>query len=67
MKSRGNDHYVIEVNCNPGIDAGEEDEILGDEFYKKIMTVFLQRMRANHGMPINPRTKDTKIAESDVI
>ncbi|MGV3740289.1 MAG: RimK family protein [Gammaproteobacteria bacterium] len=54
VKTYNNEHYVIEVNDNPGIDAGEEDSILGDEFYKRIMTVFLQRMQAKHGMPVVP-------------
>lgn len=29
--------YVIEVNDNPSIDAGVEDELLGDELYERIM------------------------------
>ena len=29
--------YVIEVNDNPNIDAGNEDELLGFELYKKII------------------------------
>ena len=52
IKSRDNEHYVMEVNNNPGIDAGDEDQILGDELYRKIMRVFLQRMQAKHGMQI---------------
>lgn len=54
VKSRDNEHYVIEVNDNPSIEHGIEDEVLGDELYKKIMMVFLQRMQAKHGMPVAP-------------
>lgn len=37
--------YVIEVNDNPNIDAGNEDLILGDELYNTIMEVFLNRIK----------------------
>lgn len=36
--------YVIEVNDNPNIDAGIEDQYLGDELYRVIMSEFLRRM-----------------------
>lgn len=35
---------VIEVNDNPSIDAGVEDDILGDELYRKILQEFINRM-----------------------
>ncbi|HEX7129499.1 MAG TPA: RimK family alpha-L-glutamate ligase, partial [Rhodanobacteraceae bacterium] len=35
---------VIEVNDNPSIDAGVEDEHLGAELYRRIMQEFLRRM-----------------------
>jgi hypothetical protein len=38
--------YVIEVNDNPNIDAGNEDEVLQDELYLRIMDVFLRRIEA---------------------
>lgn len=65
VKSRDNEHYVIEVNDNPSIEHGVEDAVLGDELYKKIMTVFLQRMQAKHGMPIYKF--ESKITEHDGI
>jgi glutathione synthase/RimK-type ligase-like ATP-grasp enzyme len=37
--------YVIEVNDNPNIDAGNEDAILGDALYREILGVFLRRAR----------------------
>ncbi|GAB4371613.1 MAG: RimK family protein [Deltaproteobacteria bacterium] len=36
--------YVIEVNDNPNIDAGVEDQILKEEIYLRIMRVFLRRI-----------------------
>ncbi|HSV20445.1 MAG TPA: RimK family protein [Casimicrobiaceae bacterium] len=37
--------YVIEVNDNPNIDAGNEDAILGDALYREVLGVFLRRAR----------------------
>lgn len=37
---------VIEVNDNPSIDAGCEDEILKDELYDRIMRSFVRRLEA---------------------
>ena len=36
--------YVIEVNDNPNIDVGYEDEVLQDELYLRVMEVFLKRI-----------------------
>jgi glutathione synthase/RimK-type ligase-like ATP-grasp enzyme len=44
VKQSGNKFFVIEVNDNPNIEAGEEDRVLRDELYRRIMSVFLQRM-----------------------
>lgn len=49
IKSIDDKHYVIEVNDNPNIDANIEDQITGEMLYKDIMSVFLQRIRRNHG------------------
>jgi glutathione synthase/RimK-type ligase-like ATP-grasp enzyme len=49
IKSINDKHYVMEINDNPNIDAGIEDQVLGDALYHQIMTVFLQRIRRNHG------------------
>ena len=35
---------VIEVNDNPNLDSGVEDEILGDELYVRLMKHFLTRL-----------------------
>lgn len=49
IKSHDDKHYVIEVNDNPNIDFGLEDEVLGEVLYQQIMAVFLQRIRRKHG------------------
>ena len=38
--------YVIEVNDNPNVDAGNEDAVLGDTIYERIMDVFRTRIEA---------------------
>jgi glutathione synthase/RimK-type ligase-like ATP-grasp enzyme len=49
LKQVGQQCYVIEVNDNPNLDSGVEDQALGDEMYASIMKVFLQRMQRLHG------------------
>ncbi|GGI83909.1 RimK family protein [Legionella impletisoli] len=49
IKSVKDKHYVIEVNDNPNIDFGVEDQVMGEALYQKIMSVFLQRIRRKHG------------------
>lgn len=44
VKQVGNKFYVIEVNDNPNLDAGVEDQVLKDELYLRIMRVFLRRI-----------------------
>ena len=44
IKQVGKKFYLIEINDNPNIDAGVEDAILRDEFYLRIMRVFLRRI-----------------------
>ncbi len=41
-----NTHYVIEVNDNPSIESGVEDDMLKDALYERVMEVFLQRLEA---------------------
>jgi len=45
--------YVIEVNDNPSIDAGVEDQVLRDELYLRIMRFFMARVeqRKRAGAP----------------
>lgn len=44
LKQAGKKVYVIEVNDNPNIDSGVEDQILKEELYLRIMRVFLRRI-----------------------
>lgn len=46
IKQVGNQFYVIEINDNPNLDHGYEDQILKDEMYARIMEVFLRRITA---------------------
>jgi glutathione synthase/RimK-type ligase-like ATP-grasp enzyme len=46
IKQVNNRFYVMEVNDNPNIDAGVEDQILKEELYDQIMRAFLQRIEA---------------------
>lgn len=42
--------YVIEVNDNPTIDAGQEDRFLGPELYNAILMTFKNRLDKSHGL-----------------
>lgn len=44
VKESNGKFYIIEVNDNPNIDAGIEDEVLKDDLYYRIMSVFLRRI-----------------------
>jgi glutathione synthase/RimK-type ligase-like ATP-grasp enzyme len=44
LKQAGAQCYVIEINDNPNIDAGNEDGVLKDALYREIMGVFLRRI-----------------------
>ncbi len=44
--------YVIEVNDNPNVDAGNEDAVVKDDLYRAVIASLLRRIeqqRANHG------------------
>jgi len=40
---------VIEINDNPNIDAGIEDEVLKDALYDTVIREFIRRMDVSHG------------------
>lgn len=44
LKQVGGKAYVIEVNDNPNIETGVEDQVLKEEIYLRIMRVFLRRI-----------------------
>jgi glutathione synthase/RimK-type ligase-like ATP-grasp enzyme len=45
LKQAGDKCYVIEINDNPNIDAGNEDGVLKTALYREIVGVFLRRIR----------------------
>jgi len=49
IKQRGRRLYVIEINDNPSIDAGVEDQVLGQALYERIAAVFRSRVEALKG------------------
>jgi glutathione synthase/RimK-type ligase-like ATP-grasp enzyme len=44
VKQWGDKAYVIEVNDNPSIETGVEDQYLGNELYSLIMQEFVRRI-----------------------
>jgi glutathione synthase/RimK-type ligase-like ATP-grasp enzyme len=44
LKQIGEQCYLIEVNDNPNVDAGNEDQVLGPALYHEIMGVFARRV-----------------------
>ncbi len=44
IKESGGEVFVIEVNDNPSIDAGYEDQVLQDKLYKTIIKSFINRL-----------------------
>jgi glutathione synthase/RimK-type ligase-like ATP-grasp enzyme len=54
LKQVGRRVMVIEVNDNPTIDVGDEDATLGEELYRRIMQLFVDRLdqqHQSHGLP----------------
>jgi glutathione synthase/RimK-type ligase-like ATP-grasp enzyme len=44
LKQVGTQCYVIEINDNPNVDAGNEDGVLKDALYREVMGVFFRRI-----------------------
>jgi glutathione synthase/RimK-type ligase-like ATP-grasp enzyme len=44
IKESSKGPVIIEINDNPSIDSGVEDEYLGDELYRIIMSDFFRRI-----------------------
>ena len=45
LKLVGERCYVIEINDNPNVEAGCEDQVLKEALYREVMGVFLRRIR----------------------
>lgn len=54
LKEVNGKSYIIEVNDNPSIDAGVEDQMLRDFLYERIMEVFLKRLEGQRDGRANP-------------
>lgn len=53
VKESNGNFYIIEVNDNPNMDSGCEDQILRDELYRRIMESFLRRIEQKKaGLPL---------------
>ncbi len=50
IKEYNNKCYVIEINDNPSLDSGVEDQILKQELYLRIMNFFLQQVKKRKGL-----------------
>ncbi len=46
VKESDGHFYVIEVNDNPNLDAGCEDNVLRDDLYRRVMESFLRRIES---------------------
>jgi glutathione synthase/RimK-type ligase-like ATP-grasp enzyme len=44
LKQVGDRCYLIEVNDNPNVDTGNEDQVLGGALYREVMGVFARRI-----------------------
>jgi glutathione synthase/RimK-type ligase-like ATP-grasp enzyme len=44
MKLTGRGGVVVEVNDNPTLDAGIEDKVLGENFYKAVIGEIVSRL-----------------------
>jgi glutathione synthase/RimK-type ligase-like ATP-grasp enzyme len=49
LKQVGDRVYLIEVNINPNVDAGNEDQVMGDALYREIVGVFARRIGETRG------------------
>ena len=58
LKQTKNGVRVIEINDNPSIDAGFEDQVLKDEIYLKVMAEIVRRLDQRHGVEMNNASKE---------
>ncbi|MDH4183441.1 MAG: RimK family protein [Nitrospinota bacterium] len=49
VKEVGRQPYIVEINDNPNVDAGVEDEILGDRLYDTVIASFTNRIKRIRG------------------
>lgn len=59
LKQSGEKCWLIEVNVNPNIDAGNEDQIMGDALYREVLGVFARRIRDRRKVaPVEESTRE---------
>ena len=51
VKQAGERYCVIEINDNPNVDAGNEDAVLGDALYRRIMASLRTRIATRRAHP----------------
>ena len=69
IKVVGNKPFVVEVNDNPNIDAGVEDEVLGNSLYYTIMEEFtnrIDRLKARKDKDLIPQLETPKLLKMQV-
>ena len=49
LKQTEDQCYVIEVNDNPNVDAGNEDGVLKDALYREVLGVLMRRVQERRG------------------
>jgi glutathione synthase/RimK-type ligase-like ATP-grasp enzyme len=54
LKQVGDRVYLIEVNVNPNIDAGNEDQVLGEALYREVLGAFARRIAETTGAAQRP-------------
>lgn len=53
LKQVGQQCYLIEINDNPNIDAGNEDQVLQGALYREVMGVFARRIAQHRRAPVS--------------
>ena len=48
VKESDGQFYIVEVNDNPNLDSGQEDAVLRDELYRRIMESFVRRIESTN-------------------
>src|SRR5262249_13705177 len=54
LKEIGGRACIIEINDNPNIDAGHEDQVLQEELYRRIVGGFANRIERSRNEPAVP-------------
>ncbi len=57
VKVVGRRALVIEVNDNPSLEAGYEDQVLGDRLYEAVADAFVRRLTRKTAQPAAPRRR----------